>query len=507
MDPPDSHGPPSVYSDVEGATHQRITIGSLLDSRGSPVDSHGSPIVYSNAAGATHQRFPIGSTIDSHGCPIVYSNAEGATQQRFPNGSTLASCGFPIDSHRVSPIVYSNEEGTTHQCFPNELSLDSYKAKKQQQIVPHRLGHQNRREASMFHHRPLKLTDSSSTLFCSVKSESAYGDGYYISHEGVNGLFFPHNLRYPTEHLSNGPSTSDFVVSTPVGGHDESLPTSVHIQESSNSNQKDQQGFPIKEYSPHVLTSDNNELISSILSLPQYEFLLADKIDNIAFIFEEPHDSSIDKPLSYIWVPFEEEGMSVKFYNPTSDYSNDFIVVGNTPEATTMIPQIIKWNQVKTMISDEDEASVTSASSAESSSKKRKRQCLNNYADFVSPFQGLTGTNSPNVADLFCGLTSLIKTIMAPWLQPSESIFRDDDAPSRQPDFQEEIAPGNIVEAIRVAKTNVSQRCVPHEDTQNSSKPTMSAVVSVSMIDENKDRIVVVAYGRQSLDTVIEESN
>jgi hypothetical protein len=32
-----------------------------------------------------------------------------------------------------------------------------------------------------------------------------------------------------------------------------------------------------------------------------------------------------------------------------------------------MIPQIIKWNQVKTMIPDEDEASVTSASSAESS--------------------------------------------------------------------------------------------------------------------------------------------
>eukprot|EP00978_Attheya_sp_CCMP212_P024463 scaffold76816_cov60-Attheya_sp.AAC.1 len=233
------------------------------------------------------------------------------------------------------------------------------------------------------------------------------------------------------EHLSNGPSTSDFIVSAPVGGHDEPLPTSVHIQESSNSNQKDQQASPIKEYPPHVLTSDNDELISSILSLPQYEHLFADKIDNIAFIFEEPHHSSTDKPLSYMgslsterWMihkptlhcvmqntnvngmyyvvrsanlchyqikmrtllntllAFEGEGMRVHIYNPTSDYSNDFIVVGNTPEATTMIPQIIKWNQVKTMIPDEDEASVTSASSAESSSKKQKRQCLNNYADF-----------------------------------------------------------------------------------------------------------------------------
>jgi hypothetical protein len=220
---------------------------------------------------------------------------------------------------------------------------------------------------------------------------------------------------------------------------------------------------------------------------------------------------------------FEGEGISVKFYNPTSDYSNDFVVVGNTPEATSMIPQIINWNEVKTMIPDEDEASLTSTSSAESSSKKRKRQCLNNYSDFgwttltcqtrfrssngVAIPRIKPGTNSPHVSNLFCGVSSLIKTITAPWLKSSESIFLDDDEPSRQPDFQEQIGPGNIVEAIRVAKTDVSQLCAAHEDTQNSSKPTMSAVFSLSKIADIKKRFAVIAYGRQSLDTVLEESN
>jgi hypothetical protein len=97
--------------------------------------------------------------------------------------------------------------------------------------------------------------------------------------------------------------------------------------------------------------------------------------------------------------------------------------------------------------------------------------------------------------------------ITAPWLQSSESIFVDNDEPTRQATFQEQIAPGNIVEAIQVAKTDVTHLCAAHEDTQNSLKPTMSPVLSVSVI-EHARRLVAVTYGRHSLDIIVlEESN
>ena len=119
---------------------------------------------------------------------------------------------------------------------------------------------------------------------------------------------------------------------------------------------------------------------------------------------------------------FEGEALTLKIYNPTSDDKNDFIVVGNTFDQTKLIPQLIKWNDVKSITPPEDDCSVGSFSSTELSSKKRKRQCLHSLADFgcQSRFRSSNGvalprikpgTNSPDVSDLFSGLTSSTKMI------------------------------------------------------------------------------------------------
>eukprot|EP00978_Attheya_sp_CCMP212_P045975 scaffold368254_cov94-Attheya_sp.AAC.1 len=162
----------------------------------------------------------------------------------------------------------------------------------------------------------------------------------------------------------------------------------------------------MKKYPPNVFLSDNGDLLSSFLSLPQFNNLLSNNIDNVAFlVFEEITDQST-KSLSNMgsmsierWsrttprlhciiqnssssgmyyvartanvchyqvhmrsfikrlLVYEGGKMEVRIYNPTQDYQNDFLVVGNSVEATSKVEEHTKWDHIPTVIENQDVAS------------------------------------------------------------------------------------------------------------------------------------------------------
>jgi len=92
--------------------------------------------------------------------------------------------------------------------------------------------------------------------------------------------------------------------------------------------------------------------------------------------------------------------MEVLLYNPNQDYSNDFIVVGNSIQATRSLNNKMPWNSLQSIITNGNTASVTEGeasiessaassssssstkSSSSSSSRKRKRQPSKKIVDF-----------------------------------------------------------------------------------------------------------------------------
>eukprot|EP00978_Attheya_sp_CCMP212_P036431 scaffold165075_cov52-Attheya_sp.AAC.4 len=209
------------------------------------------------------------------------------------------------------------------------------------------------------------------------------------------------------------------------------------------------------------------------------------------------------------------------------------MVVGNTVQATMHLNENIVWGSIHTLINGNESplspsSSSTSSSSSSSSSstlsRKRKCQDIKNFVDFrwmTSTCQSRAGSTSgvalprlkPNIetpvlTKLFTGASTILPELEIPWIDSNQdNIFLDSSEPNRHIDFQERIAAGNIIEAIRVAKLNLSKLCGAHEDnTQNSTKPTMSAVFCISKICNN-DCYSLISYGHKSIDVALEEAS
>eukprot|EP00978_Attheya_sp_CCMP212_P040311 scaffold218637_cov51-Attheya_sp.AAC.1 len=116
-------------------------------------------------------------------------------------------------------------------------------------------------------------------------------------------------------------------------------------------------------------------------------------------------------------------------------------------------------------------------------------------------------TETPVVTKLFTGASTILRELEIPWIDSNQdNIFLDSSEPNRRLDFQERIATGNIVEAIHVAKSNSSELCGAHEDTQNSTKPTMSAVFCISKVLCNNDGYSLISYGRKLIDVASQDA-
>eukprot|EP00978_Attheya_sp_CCMP212_P020262 scaffold57770_cov63-Attheya_sp.AAC.2 len=388
------------------------------------------------------------------------------------------------------------------------------------------------------------------------RPESTCSNGYMISHCGIHGAFYPWT------------SDQNFL------NHNDCLDSNTSFTQtatSSNPNLSIDKTIP-KEYPPAVVSSNNDDLLSSLLTHPKFNHLLDDSIENIAFIFEENKDLPSSKalcdmgslsherwsrtkprlhcvmqntlPSGMFYVArsanvchyqcrmrtlikslqaYEGSTIEINIYNPLCDYTNGFMTVGNTMESTQALQQHLNWNVLETILDDSNstDTSLDSTSSTSSSTPKRKRQAVENFVDFgwtSSTCQTRNGsstgvavprlkpqTESPLISEVFLQASSIIKTISVQWLEKSECIFQDSDEPSRKSDFQDAIAHGNIVQAIRVAKNDATQLCSAHDDTENSKKPTMSNVISFSKLNRSA-RVALICYGRQSVDVVLKES-
>eukprot|EP00978_Attheya_sp_CCMP212_P033178 scaffold132791_cov70-Attheya_sp.AAC.1 len=370
-------------------------------------------------------------------------------------------------------------------------------------------------------------------------------NGVTAVYNGVSGTFFPHHNKIE-ESVTQKSVHKDHPTSIKISAGSSSTQSSILSSHEDNIE---------KEYPPNQFFTDNDDLLSSFLSLSQFDHLLSEGLDNVLFIFEESTITStkslssmgplsaerwsLTKPrlhcvmqntnksgmyylarkatdchyqvhirsLIKALIAYEGVRMEVLLYNPNQDYSNNFMVVGNSVNATRSLNKKINWNSIQSIVTNGDNvsapeagsyiqssaasssSSTRSSSSSTISSRKRKRQAPKNFIDFgwtSSTCQTRTGsatgvalprlkpdTDTQVVKKLFSSASSIVKQIDVPWIDsPNESLFKDSNAPDRQVQFQEHIVAGNIIEAIRVAKSNVTDLCAPHEDTQNSSKPT-----------------------------------
>ena len=102
-----------------------------------------------------------------------------------------------------------------------------------------------------------------------------------ISHHGIRGAFYPWT------------SDQNFL------SHNDCFDSNTSFTQtatSSNLNLSIDKTIP-KEYSPAVVSSNNDDLLSSLLTHPKFNHLLDDSIKNIAFIFEENKDLPSSKAL------------------------------------------------------------------------------------------------------------------------------------------------------------------------------------------------------------------
>ena len=105
-------------------------------------------------------------------------------------------------------------------------------------------------------------------------------------------------------------------------------------------------------------------------------------------------------------------------------------------------------------------------------------------------------TENEVVKKLFTGASTILEEITVPWINSDEHIFIDSSEPKRAVNIQERIAPRNVIEGIRVATSDSSQLCGCHIDSQNSTKPTMSAVFCASKTHSDK-RSSLICFGRK----------
>ena len=432
---------------------------------------------------------------------------------------------------------------------------------------------EDRRRNSARYHDIEYTTPQYNGSDCRGPSDSSNGS-FTAIHNGMRGTFIPNGNNLNHEELPNEEESSNNSSIFSSTDHLTSTQSSISSP-TENILERD-------EYPPHQISTDNDELLSSFLSLPQYQHLLNKTIDNIIFLFEEytvPTSRSLssmgqlsterwlltrprlhcvmqntsDTGMYYLaksaatchyqvhirsliksLIAYEGVPLEVFIYNPTKDYSNDFMVVGNTVQATKTLNKKINWASMKSIISDQKDtgfalSSKSSSSSSTSSSslssvipRKRKRQSPKSFVDFgwtsstcqtrsgsqsgVALPRLKPGTDNLLVKKLFSGMSKTVKKIVAPWIDsPMESLFQDCDSSDRQVNFQNPIVEGNIIEAIRVAKSTVDDLCAPHEDTQNSLKRNMTCVLSISRI-ESHTRYVGVGFGRKSIDVAEDEA-
>jgi hypothetical protein len=385
--------------------------------------------------------------------------------------------------------------------------------------------------------------------------------GIIASYNGVNGTFIPDDFGNEV----NPPSP----------------PKSIEISSTSSTQSslisRNEDSFS-KAYPPDEFTTDDDDLLSSFLSSPHFKHLLLDKVDNIVFVFEESQtlctktltsmgplsnerwsttkptihcvmQNCTDNGMYYLarsanmchyqvhirsllksLIAYEGERLDIKLYNPCNDYSNEFMVVGNTIDATNQLQENIDWGSIDMLINENSSSSSSSSTSTSSSSSsssssgillgKRKRQVHKIFVDFGwtwSTCQSRVGstsgvalprlkplTENEVVKKLFTGASTILEEITVPWINSDEHIFIDSSEPKRAVNIQERIAPRNVIEGIRVATSDSSQLCGCHIDSQNSTKPTMSAVFCASKIRSDK-RSSLICFGRKSVDVALEE--
>ena len=400
--------------------------------------------------------------------------------------------------------------------------------------------------------------------------------GFTAIHNGIRGMFIPNCPEFTHEDVSQEEETNSSSFSSTnnlMSTHEEETSTNSSSSSSTNdftSTHTSTSSSTPQEYPPDQILTDNDDLLASFLSLPQFQHLLRDTIDNVVFIFEEytvPTTRSLSSmgPLSaerwlltkprlhcvmqntsdtgmyYLaksaeschyqvhirsliksLIAYEGDTLDVFIYNPTKDYSNDFMVIGNTVQATKTMNKKISWDSIKTLLSDHEHTICLSSDSSQTIPRKRKRQSLKSFVDFgwtssicqsrsgsqsgVALPRLKPGTDHITVKKIFSGLSKIVKKIDAPWIDsPLESLFQDSTSPDRQSQFQDRIVPGNIIEALRVAKSNVNDLCAPHEDTQNSTKTTMMGVLCISKVVTDT-RYAGIGYGRKSVDVATDEA-
>ena len=81
-------------------------------------------------------------------------------------------------------------------------------------------------------------------------------------------------------------------------------------------------------------------------------------------------------------IAYEGDTLEVFIYNPTKDYSNDFMVIGNTVQATKTMNKKISWDSIKSLLSDHEHTVCSSSDSSRTIRRKRKRQSLKSFVDF-----------------------------------------------------------------------------------------------------------------------------
>jgi hypothetical protein len=144
---------------------------------------------------------------------------------------------------------------------------------------------------------------------------------------------------------------------------------------------------------------------------------------------------------------YEGDPLNIKFlHNPSHDYSNAFMVVCNTVQATMYLNENISWGSIHTLINGNESSlspsssNISSLSSSSSSSstlsRKRKRQDIKNFVDFrwtTSTCQSRAGstrvalhrlkldTEIPVVAKLFTGTSRILHELEIPWIDSKQN--------------------------------------------------------------------------------------
>ena len=109
------------------------------------------------------------------------------------------------------------------------------------------------------------------------------------------------------------------------------------------------------------------------------------------------------------------------------------------------------------------------------------------------------GSTKEPIQSVFLCLSQVAR-LDVPWLKDSDAVFQDPDHPLRHSLFGADIHPDNIIEGLRVHMSSSGYPLRCHIDSENSTLPTMSAVVGLNMLHMSGQRRGCNGYSRISID-------